>query len=352
MASDAKSLRRALDVLTEGDAAPGPQGIRLEAFEARERARPWTEDANIQGLGMGERITDGRREKELALKVYVEKKLPKSQVENLVPAEVEVPGVDGKVATDVVEIGRVELEACTGRYRPAMPGCGLGHPEIKVGTFGCLVRKRFDPEVDDEPDESLYVLGNSHVLANHGVCEVGDVILQSGRYDGGLEPGDVLCELAEWVPFEFTDTGYPNLVDAAIARVKNPEEVTAAVRLIGVPPGHTTHVQRDMTVHKCGRTTDLTYGKVTDVDYRLQMSYKRPGGGLGRVGLTDQVLCTRYTAPGDSGSVVFSSGGLVVGLHFAGSSSTSIFNRIGNVLDALGIELVTEEVGPAASGGG
>ena len=47
---------------------------------------------------------------------------------------------------------------------------------------------------------------------------------------------------------------------------------------------------------------------------------------------------------GDSGSAVFNSSDKVVGLHFAGSSSTSIFNRIGHVLDALGVELVTTEI--------
>jgi hypothetical protein len=362
MASEAKRLRRALDVLTGADGPPASAGfpapsaapdgqLFLASLEARDAARPWTEDPNIQGLGMADRITAGRRESELALKVYVERKLPMSRVENPVPAELEIPGVDGRLATDVEEIGRVELEAATGRFRPAMPGCGLGHPEIDVGTFGCLVRKRFDPECGPESpaseearDESLYVLSNSHVLANHGVCRVGDLVVQAGRHDGGLAPDDALCELAEWVPFEFTDTGFPNRVDAAIARVLNPEEVTSAVRLIGVPPGHTRHVQRDMEVHKCGRSSDLTWGKVRDVDYRLQMSYKRPEGGHGRVGLRDQVLCTRYTAPGDSGSAVFSSGGLVVGLHFAGSSSTSIFNRIGHVLDALDLELVTEAI--------
>ena len=36
--------------------------------------------------------------------------------------------------------------------------------------------------------------------------------------------------------------------------------------------------------------------------------------------------------------------GKIIGLHFAGSTSSSIFNRIGNVLDALGIEVVTEAI--------
>lgn len=139
--------------------------------------------------------------------------------------------------------------------------------------------------------------------------------------------------------------GLPNLVDAAIAQVRNPEEVTAAVRLIGIPTGYSLYVRRGMNVYKSGRTTDYTVGEIRDIDYRLQMWYKRPDGSgtTGRVGLRDQVLCTRYTAPGDSGAAVFNISGRVVGLHFAGSSSTSIFNRIGNVLDLLDLELVTQE---------
>ncbi len=97
-----------------------------------------------------------------------------------------------------------------------------------------------------------------------------------------------------------------------------------------------------MQVQKTGRTTDYTVGVIQDIDYRLPLDYKRPGGGTGRVGLRDQVLCTRYTDAGDSGSAVLNMQGKVVGLHFAGSPSTSIFNRIQDVLDALKIEVVTE----------
>ena len=94
-----------------------------------------------------------------------------------------------------------------------------------------------------------------------------------------------------------------------------------------------------MRVQKVGRTTDYTTGVVLDVHYRLALRYKKPGGGTGRVGLRDQVLCTRYTAGGDSGSAVLNSRKRVVGLHFAGSPSTSIFNRIGHVFDLLDLEL-------------
>jgi hypothetical protein len=62
------------------------------------------------------------------------------------------------------------------------------------------------------------------------------------------------------------------------------------------------------------------------------------------VGFRDQVLCTRYSASGDSGSAVLNMEKEIVGLHFAGSDSSSIFNRIGHVLDALSIEVVTSSL--------
>jgi hypothetical protein len=341
-----QTIRRALDALTAAGTVPKARGGLLGvagASRGGERPRSWTLDESIQGFGIAPRITQGRKLGDLALKVYVDRKLPLGRVENPVPKTVEIPGIDEAVETDVEAIGKVELEINTGRHRPAMPGCGVGHFEVEVGTFGCLVRKR-GPRCPRGQTEPLYVLSNSHVLANHGVCQAGDVILQSGRHDGGREPDDVLGELAEWVPFQFTEDGFPNLVDAAIARVRKPEEITSRVNLIGVPKGVSTVVRRGMMVRKSGRTTDLTVGEIKDVDYRLTMSYKRPEGGFGRAGLSGQVLCTRFTAPGDSGAAVFNMDGHIVGLHFAGSSSSSIFNRIGNVLDALDIEVVTEEI--------
>lgn len=333
--SKIQNMRLALDFVTEGDPGIQPEGMGMAP--AKPKIQAWTKAGNIQGFGIAERITKGQKLGDLALKVYVERKLPKSKVDSLVPEKVKMPGLDEPVFTDVEEIGKVQLEANTARHRPAMPGCGVGHFEVEVGTFGCLVRKRGKPD--------LYVLSNSHVLANEGLGAAGDIILQAGKHDGGLQPDDVLCELAEWVPFQFDEDGFPNLVDAAIAKVRKPAEVTSAVNLIGVPKGFSTVVRRGMKVRKCGRTTDLTVGEIKDVDYRLPMFYKQPGGGAqGRVGLRDQVLCTRFTAPGDSGSAVFNMDGKVVGLHFAGSPSASIFNRIGNVLDALELELVSEAI--------
>jgi hypothetical protein len=83
-------------------------------------------------------------------------------------------------------------------------------------------------------------------------------------------------------------------------------------------------------------------GIVRDVNYRTAIRYRRPTPPhrRARVGFRDQVLCSRYTDGGDSGSIVLNEQNEAVGLHFAGSPSTSIFNRISPVLQALGVQLV------------
>lgn len=343
----------ALEFITEGAKAVIPEKLSRELFstegfmestkEIQKSSRDWTQGPGIQGLGIGEKITEGKKLKELALRVYVEKKKSKSKVKNLVPEQVDVPEA-GKIQTDVIEIGRVETELYTSRVRPAVPGCGVGHPDVTVGTFGCLVRKKGD-------EKSLYILSNSHVLADEGVARIGDAILQPGDYDGGGTPKDVIGRLTGFQPFTFTYVSYPNLVDAAIAKVRSAKSVDSTIRILGVTPTGISHtVRRGMRVHKVGRTTDYTTGVIQDIHYRLYLKYKRPGyksshytrsghTRRGRVGLRDQVLCTRYTAGGDSGSVVLNSRNRIVGLHFAGSPSTSIFNRIEHVFTLFDIKL-------------
>lgn len=335
MATTRKQLRLALEALTETESPKVPNKFRMEAAEVHSEARPWLREPGIQGFGIGPKIEGGEERDELALRVYVEKKKPISELRNPVREEVEVPGADEPILTDVEAIGKVRLELNADRVRPAQPGFGLGHQQVSVGTFGCVVRK---------PGEAgMYILSNSHILANEGIAEVGDKIVQPGVLDGGEVADDFIAELTDWVPFEFTSQTYPNLVDAALARAVSDDLVTSAIKRIGVPKGISTYVRRGMHVQKTGRTTDYTLGEIRDIDFKVWLRYKKPGGGRGRVGLRDQVLCTRYTDGGDSGSLVLNMSGMAVGLHFAGSSSASVFNRIGHVIDALAIELVTQD---------
>lgn len=102
-------------------------------------------------------------------------------------------------------------------------------------------------------------------------------------------------------------------------------------------------VRVGMKVQKTGRSTGHSWGKVIDTDFQAIVPYPDPDNPakLRNVLFRDQVLCTRFTDPGDSGALVLSSTGKAIGLHFAGSDDVSVFNRIGNVFDALDIELET-----------
>lgn len=333
----------ALDFVTRGAKAPVPEsvggavalaGFAAAAEKVREKARDWTRARNVQGLGIGPKLSKGDQGDELALRVYVDEKKPRSRIANPVPKKVSVPEI-GAIPTDVVEIGPVELESFRERVRPAMPGSGLGSKGVTVGTFGCLVRRRGD-------QKGLYILSNSHVLANSGLGEIDGDVVQPGDSDSGKPPADTLATLARFVPFDFSD-GYPNLVDAAIARVRSSRSVRREIRILGVrPAGVSETLQRGMSVKKVGRTTDLTTGVVQDLHYRMRVSYPTSTAtppARKQAGLRDLVLCSRYTAGGDSGSLVLNDRHRAVGLHFAGSIASSIFCRIRSVFDALDVEL-------------
>lgn len=332
-------LLRVLDYVTDVVSPRRSRGLTVgsESFEvgsggAVGTARPWVVGPGIQGVGIGQKMTQGVPTGALALRVYVDRKRPLAEVENPVPATVSVADIPD-VTTDVIEIGVVQVELFTQRARPVMPGCGIGHPDVTVGTLGAFARR---PE-----DDGLYFLSNSHVIADHGLAKLDDPILQPATSDNGTA-ADQIGVLVDFVPFVYSTDGFPNLVDAALGRIE-PGLAHTATRVIGrAPSGVTTRVRRGMHVRKVGRTTDLTTGIVQDVNFRLSMQYKVSPTATQRVGFRDQILCTRFTQPGDSGALVLSSSNRAVGLHFAGSTSASIFNRIGNVLRTLGVELVME----------
>jgi hypothetical protein len=344
--SDAAARAAAIRRLARGSGTadvPDSESFRRESARLVERSRPWVAGTGIQGVGLGEKISEGRGTGVLALRVYVEAKRPLGQLDDPVPPTVDVPEF-GELRTDVIEIGRLRPQRFTGRVRPAMPGSGISHPDCGVGTFGCLVREKGNPR-------DRFILSNAHVLADDGCAHPGDAIVQPGPEDGGDPGADAIAEFTRAEPFVFSEAGFENRMDAAIARVLDPDEVRAVPRVLGSPiRGVARVLRRGMRVMKVGRTTDHTTGVIQDVDFHFPMDYKRPGhrsahfgraghADRGRVGFRDQVLCTRYTDTGDSGAAVLNRRGYLAGLHFAGSEAASVFSPIRPVLRALGVEL-------------
>ncbi|MEM7506495.1 MAG: hypothetical protein AAF415_07095 [Pseudomonadota bacterium] len=344
-------LEKALAIMTS------PSGSQIQRQLAREGIRlirsaikstrgrsimyeiaEWIYHGGINGLGIGERMAAGSRVRgDLVVKVYVEKKLPKRKLDFVVPEKIEFEGLP-TIRTDVEQIGKVELHSNIARVRPAPPGFSIGlADEAQVaGTFGLVVRKK-------GTEGPLYLLSNSHAIAASGFAKKGSKIVQPGAYDGGKAPNDTIAALSEWIPFQFTDKSFPNTVDCAIAELED-GAATAAIAELGVPKGVNLDLKRGMEIRKMGRTTTFSVALVKDIHLRVPSTYPDGNGKLGRVGFSDVVLTSFYTSGGDSGSGVLDTGNNVVGLHMAGSPVVGIFCKIGNVMDALGIEVVTQQM--------
>jgi hypothetical protein len=290
--------------------------------------------ANLVGVGIGEQISNGKHTGIMAVKFLVRIKYPDNQIS---PGERLPTKVDGQ-PVDVEQVGTFRRFAPPmpnprTRIRPAQPGCSVGFQDpagqfIMAGTFGALVKK----------GQQRFILSNNHVLADESKLPLGSPIFQPGFLDAGSPPvTDAIASLTKFGPLL---TGVSNTVDCAIAKLKANGLASNAVLFIGPPTGKTT-AQIDMTVHKFGRTTGFTVGRVTSVETDVSVQYE-----AGPMTFADQIIIVGlaaqpFSAAGDSGSLILErSTNKAVGLLFAGSTSHTIANHIGDVLNAMGVSLV------------
>lgn len=348
-----ETLRRALDILTNGAAGHRvPRRLAEEAEELQRLAWKWLRRKGIQGIGIARRTTEGKRLPERVLKVYVECKLPRSRLgDALVPRELRMPITGERLDIDVEAIGRLNLQPTDllGRRRPVFPGLSLGAGG-GAGTLGCLVRRGGEPN-------DLYVLSNAHVLTEPGNPIPGTPIFQPGPDDGSGPADDIVADFTASVPLDFTPERFPNLADAAIAKLRNPAEAGSLVPHWGQIRGVALCAE-GTRVRLAGSRSGVREGVVVDTNFACSFEFRDAGGQLAPAGFRNQVLCTSlddapFTRRGDSGAAVLNTANRLVGLHFAGVDAHqvpngkpgSVFNPIQFVLSALNARLVTEAIG-------
>jgi hypothetical protein len=292
------------------------------------RPPDWIAAPEVQAIGISRKVAGGRRRGDLALTVYVVEKRAAQNVSAPVPTHVKVRGVAREIPTDVVAIGQLALQATP--LRPALPGCGIGLNGEASGTLGCIVKRKGD-------SDSLYLLSNAHVLANRQP-NVGAIVLQPGADAGGVEPDCIIGSLYDWINITYSRDGFPNLVDAAIARVSDPSAVREYITLLGQPLGISDRIERGMAVRKSGFATGLTHGVVRDVNCSASLQFPT-ASRTERAGFRGLVVCDRFTSGGDSGAVVMNGSRQILGLHIGGSDTISIFCRISYVFSLLKLRL-------------
>jgi hypothetical protein len=291
---------------------------------------------NVVGVATSMKVKGDKPTGGTCLSVFVEKK---QQIKKgRVPVR-----VDG-VATDVVEVGKLEPMVFNAKVRPALPGYSMGHFNITAGTYGCLVRdlrrcccpQSCDCSCRKEECPSDYlILSNNHVLAASNEASEGDLILQPGPIDGGVYPSDAVATLERFEPIVFGRSGF-NLVDAAVARPLEGRNVTASIIGSLIPRG-VNQAFIGSPVIKAGRTTQVTTGRVLAVNATVVVS----GYSGGAAQFRHQILTTAMSAGGDSGSLLMDGDLNAVGLLFAGSSAITIHNHIADVETALGVRPLT-----------
>jgi hypothetical protein len=200
------------------------------------------------------------------------------------------------------------------------------------GTLGSLVTK----------GGVNYILSNNHVLADADTASVGDPISQPGLIDVGCNANNaqIVANFSETRPL-----GTAN-VDAALAQVVNGEVATSGSILdVGIPSSTAVAATVGRGVAKSGRTTGLTCATVASVNTNVQVQYQKGcnSGKKFRISYTNQVLVnsSTFSAGGDSGSLIVTSDtAQPTALLYAGSSTTTIGNPIGDVTAALGVSFV------------
>jgi hypothetical protein len=315
---------------------------------------------NVVSIGCGYKFKNGKQTDKIGIIIGVSKKLPVSALST----KDKIPSSLDGVLTDVLEIGVVKANEIdpTKKFRPAPPGVSIGHKDITAGTFGCVVYR----------NDTKLILSNNHVLANSNDAQFGDSIYQPGPIDGGTS-FDKIGTLFDFVPIQFQGDGggteptcpvakgtagtanlfatvlrrkhrlvafnteplaVTNKVDCALALPDNPEDITDEITEIGKPT-NVADAPLGTPVQKYGRTTQYTTGNIIQTNVTVQVSY-----GPGKIAtFTEQLMAGAMSAGGDSGSATLNMNNELIGLLYAGSDATTIFNPINEVFAALNVNL-------------
>lgn len=326
--SNERAALRALNMITRASTSE----LRVEAIGPVDDLRGILGSENVVGVGVAEKVSDNGPTGDISLTFYVVRKKSKTSLkaDEFIPPVIHPELTGGQpVLTDVVVLGKLRPEVNAVK-NPIQPGNSVGHAgENAAGTLGAIV-------TSGGKTKRCQLLSNSHVLAKSGKAKVGDGTVYPGRLDGGKVPKDVVAKLAKWSKWKLGGQ-FVNTVDAAVSTVvpARTKDINAAIRNLSLVTA-TIAPKRGMKVVKVGRTTGKTTGTIRDIHFRFVLNYP----GVGKVGYRDQILISRFTKPGDSGSLVIDQKSKkAVGLHFAGANGGSVSNPIDAVLKAMGVRL-------------
>lgn len=201
------------------------------------------------------------------------------------------------------------------RIRPVQPGTTAGILDVVgSGMICCLV---------DMPDGRRGLLSANHVFGS----KIGASIVQPGTSDGGKQ-NEVVAEVVQ-----------VSTTAAVATLLKN---VASNPQILGFGPitGIAAIVPSDIgqVVVMYGRDGARREGKILGVNAAIAVS--TDDDPRNNVTLTNVIVTSNISSPGDSGAAVLTAEGKLVGMIYAGSQSTTIVVPIESVLAELNASLV------------
>lgn len=302
---------------------PGQSADVERAKSAKEKAASALRRyPNVVGVGVGLKLVAGERTSTVAIRVYVDQKVPEHELapDEVLPKELE------SIPTDVIEDRfRIHSDDDHTRWRALLIG-GISVGNVNTGGSGTLGTTVFDQKTGEQ-----LLLSNWHVLCGRAECAVGENIIQPGT--GGGDTGDAGDVVARLVRTSLTD-----VVDCGVARVTGHRLLFEDILGLGPARGHRPAVLGE-TVRKSGRTTGVTVATVSDVDASVDIDYSELGMGVRHFDHQVVIEGDDASRPGDSGSAWLNEANEMVALNFAGGDSghRATANPVEAVVDALQI---------------
>jgi hypothetical protein len=199
--------------------------------------------------------------------------------------------------------------------------------------------------------KEIHLLSNSHVFADLRKAKVDDADLIMQPSPGEPASNRPIGALVNFSALKFEgDITEPNHIDAAIAKLWEPQSHKPVIPLIGTVKGYVEkrEIEIGEATRKFGRTTGYTEGRIFSIYLDIWIRYDRTGQSAF---FQNQLLIeplspkfTKFVAKGDSGSLVVDAEQHAVGLIFAGMSEVPEATRaLPNIETATGIAPTTNE---------
>ncbi len=305
----------------------GPSMEQMTTF-VRQEGVSYLRSPNINSVGIGlKHDTKLGQTKTVCIQFTVDRKALPEQLESLstqmIPRVVSIGG--HTVPTDVLERRYTPTYTVMAekvatkpsrklRMDTLQPGISISHPSGTAGTLGAIVY--------DRRTGQPMILSNWHVLQGPG-ARIGDSIVQPGPFDDNRIDTNRCGTLVR------SHLGAAG--DCAVATIEGRLFKTPILDL-DVAPARVGRAELGDIVKKSGRTTGVTYGRISRIEVQSKLDY---GGQEVTIGGFEISIDPKHrpadgevSSGGDSGSAwlaVDKKSGRVtdvlLGLHFAGEGS-------------------------------